>query len=833
VNNLRKPGLGNDSDTQQSWLSDLTQPADDSAGQWAPAGFSLFSATIATVTTATASSASSFVTPASSSKAISATPAASWIASLNDTVLRSDMAAASAGGTVTEAGMAQLFTDLATELTTNKTTLSASQFTDLKLIATDLNVGETASAYLTYVVGALINGSTSNTWWTGGGATAVALGNLAAGATAAKVTELDGKWLLGSDLPSSKVSMSGVAAFSVSYSAVSNAVFAATGPSMNDINQGYLGDCYLLSALAEVAKQDPSAIQSMITDNGNNTYGVRFFINGTAQYVTVNNQLPDGGTIFNSATNDWASLVEKAYAQVQASGLIPTGNTINAGNSFSTIGNGGAPEYTLEEITGASAITDFYANGSSWVQYVYNNALRAVSAVGGVSTASVLSALVTDIGKGFDVILSSMTNASVSGKETLIADHAMSVYGYDSATGNLEIRNPWGSMSGQYWSTTFEVSLTTLLADGDTISADNNAVSSAPSVVTGALVSAAAGLQANAAISAFSVSDTAANVTAALSTLGADAKLTSIALTDASVPTITLASALYSADTAVLAKISSPYHLTVTGAPVSVAAALQSASLVTSFTLSDSSANLVANIATLNADTKLTAVTLTDTNALSLTYAQFTADTAVLGKLPTAYTVTVSGVTAANAATLQANSHVASFTISDTAANVTAALTSLNADSKLASLTVSGTTTADTLTLTGSKAAATINLNGDTASVSAGLSAASLSFIGTPDAITLGTGAAIIDFTLQPAGGIETIANFQYGHDQLVINLSGAANSVLMAANTTVAGSHAISIYSSANPTHGVVLLGMSSTLTASNLLSAHTTFSGGQAVIS
>ncbi len=832
MNNLRKPGLGNDSDTQQSWLSDLMQPADDTAGQWASAEFSLFGATVATVATATASSATSSVTPASSSKAISATPAASWIASLNDTVLRSDMAAASAGGTVTEAGIAQVFTDLATELTTNKTTLSASQFTDLKLIATDLNVGETASAYLTYVVGALINGSTSNTWWTGGGATAVALGNLAAGATAAKVTELDGKWLLGTDLPSSKVSMSGVSAFSVSYSAVSNAVFAATGPSMNDINQGYLGDCYLLSALAEVAKQDPSAIQSMITDNGNNTYGVRFFINGTAQYVTVNNQLPDGGTIFNSATNDWASLVEKAYAQVQASGLIPTGNTINAGNSFSTIGNGGAPEYTLEEITGASAITDFYANGSSWVQYVYNNALRAVSAVGGVSTASVLSALVTDIGKGFDVILSSMTNASVSGKETLIADHAMSVYGYDSATGNLEIRNPWGSMSGQYWSTTFEVSLTTLLADGDTISADNNAVSSA-SVVTGASVSAAAGLQANAAISAFSVSDTAANVTAALSTLGADAKLTSIALTDASVPTITLASALYSADTAVLAKISSPYHLTVTGALVSAAAALQSASQVTSFTLSDSSANLVANIAALNADTKLTAVTLTDTNALSLTYAQFTADTAVLGKLPANYTVTVSGVTAANAATLQANSHVASFTVSDTAANVTSALTSLNADSKLASLTVSGTTAADTLTLIGSKAAATINLNGDTASVSAGLSAASLSFIGTPDAITLGTGAAIIDFTLQPAGGIETIANFQYGHDQLVINLSGAANSVLMAANTTVAGSHAISIYSSANPTHGVVLLGMSSTLTASNLLSAHTTFSGGQAVIS
>ncbi len=755
MNNVRTHGLWNDGDTQQSWQSDLTlQSADDTAGQWAPDEVSLSGDTVATVkatttTTTTTSSTTSTTTTGAAATTTGTTPTASWIASLNDTVIKADMTTASAGGTVTEAGMGKLFTDLAAELTASKTTLSASQFTDLKLIATDLNMGETASAYLTYVVGALINGSTSNTYWTGGGATAVALGNLAAGATAAKVTELDGKWLLGTDLPSSTVSMSGVSAFSVSYSAVSNAVFAATGPSMNDINQGYLGDCYLLSALAEAAKQDPSAIQSMITNNGNNTYGVRFFINGTAQYVTVNNQLPDGGTIFNAATNDWASLVEKAYAQVQSSGLIPTGNTVAAGNSFSTIGNGGAPEYTLEEITGASAITDFYANGSSWVQYVYNNALNAVSAVAGVTTASALSALVTDLGKGFDVILSSYTNATSGRMETLIADHAMSVYGYDTATGNLEIRNPWGTMSGQYWSTTFEVSLSTLLADGDTISADN-------AIAPAAMI----------------------------------------------------------------------------GASVAAAAALQASTQVTSFGVSDSSVNVAANIAALNADTKLTSVALTDTNALSLTYAQFTGNTFALGLLPATYTAAVSGVTAANATAMQASSHVASFTVSDTAANVTAALTALKADTKLASLTVSGTTAADTIDLTGTTVAATINLNGDTASVSAGLSAATMSFIGTPDAITLGTGAATIGFTLAAAGGIETIANFQYGHDQLVINLSGAANSVLMAANTTVNGVNAISLYSSATPTHGIVLLGMSSTLTASNLLSAHTTFSGGQAVI-
>ena len=103
----------------------------------------------------------------------------------------------------------------------------------------------------------------------------------------------------------------------------------------------------------------------MFTSNGNNTYGVRFYVDGVAEYVTVNNSLADGGTMFNSATDIWASLAEKAYAQLQAGGVV-TGNSINDGNSWSTIGNGGAPENALEEITGASAITDFNANGNSW-----------------------------------------------------------------------------------------------------------------------------------------------------------------------------------------------------------------------------------------------------------------------------------------------------------------------------------------------------------------------------------------------------------------------------------------------------------------------------------
>ena len=83
---------------------------------------------------------------------------------------------------------------------------------------------------------------------------------------------------------------------------------------------------------------------------------------------------------------------------------------------------------------------------------------------------------------------------------------------------------------------------------------------------------------------------------------------------------------------------------------------------------------------------------------------------------------------------------------------------SLSNYTKLSSLTEGGTSGSDIANLTGLDKPATINLGGDTASVSGGLQSTALSFIGTPDAITLGSGASTIQYALQPSSGIETIA---------------------------------------------------------------------------
>jgi hypothetical protein len=442
----------------------------------------------------------------------------SWIATLATPSLKTDMAAAVVNGAATYNGLLNLLNHLNSTLSSSNARLTTAQMKDLQTIAANLNTGMTTSAYLTNIMGALVKGDAANATWTGGAQSYSLLGNLAVGSSSAQLTKLIGKWFLGTDLPSSQVTM-GRTRFNVSYSPVSGAAFASSGASQNDINQGYLGDCYLLAGLAEVAKQNPNAISSMVTANGNNTYGVRFYVNGVADYVTVNSSLANGGSIFNYGKNIWGSLVEKAYAQLQSS------------NSWTAIGNGGWPRYALEAITGASTITDYTGSSGSWSATTYNQSLVAVSRSTGYSTSWLQNTLISGLSKGYDAILTSWTNAKdSSGKTTLVASHAMSITGYNSATSMFQIRNPWGSESGQTWATSFEVSLNTLLAAGDTITMDNGPGAGALGSVSG--VSASSGLKVKATdvggsmlpeTFASSITSAAANLTQAISSMASTA----------------------------------------------------------------------------------------------------------------------------------------------------------------------------------------------------------------------------------------------------------------------------------------------------------------------
>ena len=58
-------------------------------------------------------------------------------------------------------------------------------------------------------------------------------------------------------------------------------LFGPNGPAFTDVVPGNVGDCWLLASLAETAARDASVIQNMFIANGNGTWTVQFYVNGT------------------------------------------------------------------------------------------------------------------------------------------------------------------------------------------------------------------------------------------------------------------------------------------------------------------------------------------------------------------------------------------------------------------------------------------------------------------------------------------------------------------------------------------------------------------------
>jgi len=143
------------------------------------------------------------------------------------------------------------------------------------------------------------------------------------------------------------------------------------------------------------------------------------------------------------------------------------------------------------------------------------------------------------------------------------------------------------------------------------------------------------------------VSDTAANIAANLNALETVAnKLTSITLTDTATPVLTLTATQLTADSAVLNSITGAYTLTVTNVLVANAASVIAQPHVTAITVSDTAANVLANLAALESlavANKLYSIAFTDTTipTLTLTAAQVTADAAALGKITGTYNLMV------------------------------------------------------------------------------------------------------------------------------------------------------------------------------------------------
>jgi len=300
-------------------------------------------------------------------------------------------------------------------------TVTANECADLKaLTSTKLSI-DPATRFL---ASRIANGDRANAGYQG-----APLGNLAAGQAGDHLETLVDKWFEGDDVPwaaDAKLS-------TLRYEQASGSLFV-NGPSIDDIRQNYINDCYLMSALGEVAQHSPQSIQNMFIDNGDGTWSVRFFRNGVANYVTVNCELPVygygtsgvawgagfgtttdpyGETFANNYDNPnnelWVALAEKAYVQMNESGWIGQ----DGNNSYHGIDNG-FTHVAFTQITDKPASYFAFANSSA-------------------------PTVINAFNAGHPIVFESKSSGTDAA--TVVADHTYMLTGYDPQTQTFELSN--------------------------------------------------------------------------------------------------------------------------------------------------------------------------------------------------------------------------------------------------------------------------------------------------------------------------------------------------------------------------------------------------------
>ena len=159
-------------------------------------------------------------------------------------------------------------------------------------------------------------------------------------------------------------------------------------PSQHDVEQGRLGDCYLLSSLASIAATDPDFIRGAMKDHHNGLVTVRFFDPELKPvYVTVEKTLPQAVNGNDSkdlyARNSlWVGLIEKAYAASGLNGILNSNNYIKAinGNAldFKTM-SGGSQHNFLSHFLGNYEYQ--YRRSNSVAQFIDINDGKSASTI--------------------------------------------------------------------------------------------------------------------------------------------------------------------------------------------------------------------------------------------------------------------------------------------------------------------------------------------------------------------------------------------------------------------------------------------------------------------
>ena len=205
----------------------------------------------------------------------------------------------------------------------------------------------------------------------------------------------------------------------------------ANKASDEDINQGYLGDCYLMAGMAATAQADPKAIENLVKDNGDGTYNVTLYDHGKQQTVRVDSALPSqangspsyagyGSTDKEGHHELWPALIEKAYTVM---------NGKKGKQSYADI-EGGLPGNAVEALINKKPL--HYRPSNYGDEEVVTMVEAALVQHIPVSCATLGDADVTPALKK----LFKQYNA--------YADHSYTFKSVDVGSKMLQLRNPWG-----------------------------------------------------------------------------------------------------------------------------------------------------------------------------------------------------------------------------------------------------------------------------------------------------------------------------------------------------------------------------------------------------
>ena len=197
--------------------------------------------------------------------------------------------------------------------------------------------------------------------------------------------------------------------------------------SVADLNQGQLGDCFLISSIGEIVLTSPGSISNMIKVNSNGTETVTLYgtksggpVNSItsqlyAKQVTVNNVF-SSASVNNGASQDVLNGVKEIWPQVLEEAVA------NLGGGYGSIAYGGSPILAMEELTGKAA------------SYI------SQSQIATQLTAAKLQSLIS--AKDMIVFDTGASNATYN----LVGSHA---YMFEAMTGSgstamVKLGNPWG-----------------------------------------------------------------------------------------------------------------------------------------------------------------------------------------------------------------------------------------------------------------------------------------------------------------------------------------------------------------------------------------------------